>query len=53
MVTMKEFREIIRKKEEGVANSELMKEYAIDYAELREILDNAYMRNIANEREYE
>ena len=53
MVTMKEFREIIRKKEEGVANSELMKEYAIDYAELSEILDNSYRGNIANERKYE
>ena len=42
MVTAQEFREIIKKKEEGVANSELMKEYAIDYAELREILDNTY-----------
>ena len=46
MVTMKEFREIIKKKQEGVPNSELMKEYAIDYAELREILDNAYRGQI-------
>ena len=53
MVTMKEFREIIKKKEKGVSNSEIMKEYAIDYAELREILDNSYRGNIANERKYE
>lgn len=53
MVTIKEFREIIKKKQEGISNSELMKEYAIDYAELREILDNAYRGQIENDRRYE